>query len=320
MYFFRILDVLRDDYSSCVALLGDDALPQPGHRLPAARPPSHPSLRNVGAQLPELPRAPRARRPSGRGWPSWRALERARLEVFDAADADRSRSRRCARFRPRPCGAPAALRPGAHLVPRRARRRPTCGGRSTTPRSRGARRRAHTSWCGARIAGLSSRARARRAGGAGAPRRGRGVRRALRALGRDAADGRGDRARLRAARTLGQRRSAGRVKVTARAALLSLATAASIVRSGAPNGGRRRAGVAVSRRGGCRRARAARGGAAGRGQPGRAQRRSRRRALRPRRDHRGSRKVDADHPAQPLVDGARLRRRGLPPALSIPPR
>jgi hypothetical protein len=87
MYFFRIRDVLRDEYARTAALLGDDAF----HNLvvdylQACRP-SHPSLREVGARLPGF----LAAHPTGGDRP-WLAelarLERARLELYDGPDTE----------------------------------------------------------------------------------------------------------------------------------------------------------------------------------------------------------------------------------------
>jgi hypothetical protein len=87
MYFFRLLDILRDDYEALLACIGDEAF----HRLItdylAACPSQHPSVRNVGERLPTFLGA----HPLGRAQP-WLSelaqLERARLEVFDGPDAE----------------------------------------------------------------------------------------------------------------------------------------------------------------------------------------------------------------------------------------
>ncbi|MGZ3438810.1 MAG: HvfC/BufC family peptide modification chaperone [Polyangia bacterium] len=86
MYFWRLLDILRGDYSAVVACVGDD----PFHNLVTdyllACPSSHPSVRNVGARLPDfLARQPLA---AERPWLVELArLERARIELFDGPDA-----------------------------------------------------------------------------------------------------------------------------------------------------------------------------------------------------------------------------------------
>jgi hypothetical protein len=86
MYFFRIRDVLRDELPRTAALLGDSTFHDLVVDYLAARPPRHPSLREVGARLPAF----LAEHPTGRARP-WLAelarLERARLELVDAADA-----------------------------------------------------------------------------------------------------------------------------------------------------------------------------------------------------------------------------------------
>jgi putative DNA-binding protein len=87
MYFFRILEVLADEYAKLVTVMGDG----PFHNLVTdylleCRP-AHPSLREVGARLPGY----LARHPLGED-PPWLAalarLERARLELYDGPDAE----------------------------------------------------------------------------------------------------------------------------------------------------------------------------------------------------------------------------------------
>ena len=86
MYFYRILEVLHDEYPRTAASLGEAGF----HNLVTdyllfARP-AHPSLREVGARLPDI----LDRQPLGGGRP-WLAdlarLERAHREVFDGPDA-----------------------------------------------------------------------------------------------------------------------------------------------------------------------------------------------------------------------------------------
>jgi hypothetical protein len=87
MYFFRLHDILREDYSAVVAVVGDAAFHNLVTDYLLACPSTHPSVRNVGARLPAFLRthALLAERP----WlGELAALERARLEAFDAADAD----------------------------------------------------------------------------------------------------------------------------------------------------------------------------------------------------------------------------------------
>ncbi len=87
MYFWRLLDILRGDYSALVASVGDD----PFHNLVTdyliACPSTHPSVRNVGARLADfLATQPLA---IGRPWLVELArLERARVELFDGPDAE----------------------------------------------------------------------------------------------------------------------------------------------------------------------------------------------------------------------------------------
>jgi hypothetical protein len=87
MYFYRILDVLRDEYEKVVSLLGDAAFHNIVTDYLIARRPAHPSLREVGARLP----AYLAGHPlvADRPWASELArLERLHLELFDGSDAD----------------------------------------------------------------------------------------------------------------------------------------------------------------------------------------------------------------------------------------
>ena len=72
MYFFRMLDVLRDDYAKVVAVVGDDAFHNLVTDYLVACRPAHPSLREVGARLPGfLARHPSSR--TNRGQASSRA-------------------------------------------------------------------------------------------------------------------------------------------------------------------------------------------------------------------------------------------------------
>jgi hypothetical protein len=86
MYFHRILDVLRGDFPSVLAVLGDDGFAGLARDYLLARPSAHPSIRNVGERL-----APFLDGHAAAGeWP-WlpdlARLEWARVDVFDAADA-----------------------------------------------------------------------------------------------------------------------------------------------------------------------------------------------------------------------------------------
>jgi len=86
MYFFRILEILADEYAKIVTLMGADAFHNLITDYLLACRPAHPSLREVGAQLPAfLATHPLA---EGRPWLAELArLERTRLELFDGPDA-----------------------------------------------------------------------------------------------------------------------------------------------------------------------------------------------------------------------------------------
>ena len=86
MYFYRILDVLRDEYAKVLAALGDEAFHNLVTDYLVACRPAHPSLREAGARLPAfLARHPAA---EGRAWVGELArLERTHLELFDGPDA-----------------------------------------------------------------------------------------------------------------------------------------------------------------------------------------------------------------------------------------
>jgi hypothetical protein len=86
MFFVRIHDVLRDEFSRTAAVVGGEAFHGLVTDYLQAFPPAHPSLREAGARLPAFVAA----HPFGRAraWLTELAqLERARLEVFDGADA-----------------------------------------------------------------------------------------------------------------------------------------------------------------------------------------------------------------------------------------
>ena len=87
MYFFRILEVLADEYAKIVTLVGGDAFHNLVTDYLLACRPAHPSLREVGARLPAyLAHHPLA---EDRPWLSELArLERTRLELFDGPDAE----------------------------------------------------------------------------------------------------------------------------------------------------------------------------------------------------------------------------------------
>ena len=78
MYFYRILDVIREVYPRLCALAGDDAFHNLVTDYLIDHPSSHPNLRNVGMNLPAFLD----------GWQAdLAALEWARFDVVDAGDA-----------------------------------------------------------------------------------------------------------------------------------------------------------------------------------------------------------------------------------------
>jgi hypothetical protein len=86
MYFFRIRDILREEYSKVVACVGDGNFHNLVVDYLVARPPMHPSVRNAGERLPGYI----AEHELGveRPWlAELAALERARIEMVDAADS-----------------------------------------------------------------------------------------------------------------------------------------------------------------------------------------------------------------------------------------
>ena len=85
MYFWRLLDILRGDYGAVAAAVGDDGFHNLVTDYLLACPSVHPSVRNVGARLPDfLGRHPLA---AGRPWLGELArLERARVDLFDGPD------------------------------------------------------------------------------------------------------------------------------------------------------------------------------------------------------------------------------------------
>jgi hypothetical protein len=86
MYFWRLLDILRGDFSAVVAAVGDDVFHNLVTDYLLACPSQHPSVRNVGARLADfLGKQPLA---TERPWLVELArLERARIELFDGPDA-----------------------------------------------------------------------------------------------------------------------------------------------------------------------------------------------------------------------------------------
>jgi hypothetical protein len=86
MYFYRLLDVLRDAYPRVLAELGDAAFHNLVTDYLLACPPAHPNIVEAGARLPQF----LAGHPLGKERPTLAALawlERARIEVFDGPDA-----------------------------------------------------------------------------------------------------------------------------------------------------------------------------------------------------------------------------------------
>jgi len=86
MYFYRLLDVLRAEYPKLLAVLGDVAFHNLVTDFLITHPPAHPSVRQAGQRLPAFIASHALS--TGRPWlAGLAALERARLEVFDAADS-----------------------------------------------------------------------------------------------------------------------------------------------------------------------------------------------------------------------------------------
>jgi hypothetical protein len=87
MYWMRIADALREDFPRIATLVGDDAFQRLAREYLGATPSRHPSLRHVGGGFADF----LATRPPA-GLPPFVAdlarLEWARLDVFDAPDAD----------------------------------------------------------------------------------------------------------------------------------------------------------------------------------------------------------------------------------------
>jgi hypothetical protein len=86
MYFYRILDVLRDEYAKVLAALGDAAFHNLITAYLIACRPAHPSLREAGARLPKFIAGEALA--EDRPWIAELArLERVHLELFDGPDA-----------------------------------------------------------------------------------------------------------------------------------------------------------------------------------------------------------------------------------------
>jgi hypothetical protein len=87
MYLARLRDVLRDEYPKTLVLLGASSFHDLVVDYLIACPPSHPSLRELGARLPGF--LAEHRLATERPWAAELArLERARLELFDGPDAE----------------------------------------------------------------------------------------------------------------------------------------------------------------------------------------------------------------------------------------
>jgi hypothetical protein len=119
MYFFRIRDVLADYFPKLRGVLGEAAFHDLVTGYLVAHPSRHPSLRNVGRALPAFlaAPAPAAREP----WlAELAALEWARLDVFDRADAAPLSREALAALEPAAFATlPLALVPAHEVVPTR---------------------------------------------------------------------------------------------------------------------------------------------------------------------------------------------------------
>jgi len=101
-YFARIHGVLREDYGSLHAAIGDDAFHDLAKLYLMAHPSRSFSLRFAGERLPDFLAGPIAE-PFARRWPfaaDLAALEWARVDVFDAPDAVALERAALARVRP----------------------------------------------------------------------------------------------------------------------------------------------------------------------------------------------------------------------------
>jgi hypothetical protein len=88
MYLVRLIDVLREDFPRVAAVLGSETFTAMARRYVAAHPSTHPSLRWFGRDFPTLLARAAAEDPLPAYVPDLARLEWARLEVFDAADAE----------------------------------------------------------------------------------------------------------------------------------------------------------------------------------------------------------------------------------------
>jgi hypothetical protein len=87
MYFFRLLEVLSDDYSKVAAAVGQGAFHNLITDYLLACPPAHPSIARAGEKLPQfLAEHPLARE---QPWlPALASLEHVYTELFDGPDAE----------------------------------------------------------------------------------------------------------------------------------------------------------------------------------------------------------------------------------------
>jgi len=85
MYRARLVDVLREDFPRVLTILGDEAFEALAARYLAAHPSTHPSVRHVGDRFAGFVGSAR---PDPPFLADLARLEWARLEVFDAADAE----------------------------------------------------------------------------------------------------------------------------------------------------------------------------------------------------------------------------------------
>jgi hypothetical protein len=87
MYFFRLLEVLGDDYSKVAAAVGNDAFHDLVTDYLVACPPAHPSIARCGAGLPAFLEGHHLTRQLP--WlPALATLERTYSELFDGPDAE----------------------------------------------------------------------------------------------------------------------------------------------------------------------------------------------------------------------------------------
>jgi hypothetical protein len=85
MYRARLVDVLREDFPRVLAILGDETFAALAERYLARHPSTHPSVRHVGGRFAEFVAGEGAVAPF---LGDLAHLEWARVEVFDAADAE----------------------------------------------------------------------------------------------------------------------------------------------------------------------------------------------------------------------------------------